>query len=103
MKNVAVISDNKVVATGPNDGRLVDSYYTRVNKELYFAAGLVRAEDADLVIRLLNEQEAIKNAAEARQWAIQTIFHAILTYGLDSETYPNIRDQEWFKAIKPTI
>lgn len=101
MKNVAVINNNKVVATGTNDGKIVDKYYTKVNGELYFAGQLVRAEDAELVTLLLQSQQHIIEEAQNRQFQIITIFNNILTVGLDATDYPDIRKQDWFKAIKP--
>ena len=103
MKKVAVIYEYKVVAVGNNDGKIVDSYYTRVDGELYFAASLIRAEDADLVSKLMSEQQAIINEANTRLFEIRTVFNNILTSGLDSTDYPSIRSKEWFKAIKPKI
>lgn len=103
MKQVAVINtlDGTITTKGQNDGKIIDKYYTKVNRKLYFRGLLVRKQDSDLVIKLLQEQKSIIDKAREREFQIITIFGDILNSGLNSSTYPDIRNKEWFKQIKP--
>jgi hypothetical protein len=103
MRKVGVIDYKCIQTIGESDLKIVDKYYTKVDGDLRWSARLIRAEDAEIVGKLLAEQNAIIKAAEDRLFEITTIFNNILHSGVDSKEYPDIRSKEWFKEVKTKL